>query len=170
MSSVSQSNSVDAGVKVGAYRGSEGAQWPGRRSNHWGVLKVPAMSRVLSSIQHICFRKPLGSNIRAPNLFFCPGRHLTSARSWVQGVQAHSQKFWFFEIWAEYQRIWTKKFRHFFTIIWKLYFLVVECRNESLLCDRKHTDIFKINKLFLVTSCFVCDSRWITDSLECLGK
>jgi len=46
-----------------------------------------------------------------------------------------------------------------FTIIWKLYFLVVECRNESLLCDRKHTDIFKINKLFLVTSCFVCDSR-----------
>jgi len=40
----------------------------GRRING-GLRKVPTMSRILFSIQHICFRKTLGSNMRAPSLF-----------------------------------------------------------------------------------------------------
>ena len=45
----------------------------------------------------------------------------------------------------------------FLTIIMKLYLLVTECINKSLLCHRKNNVYIKINKLFLVTSCF-CDS------------
>jgi len=36
----------------------------------------------------------------------------------------------------------------------KLYFFIIECTNQSLLCRRKR---IKINKLFVVTSCF---SKW----------
>jgi len=45
-----------------AYRGGMGAKCLGRR-------KVPTMSQVLSSVQYICFRKTLGSNLGALNLF-----------------------------------------------------------------------------------------------------
>jgi len=44
------------------------------------------LSQALSSIQYICFRKALGSNMGAPNLFLDPGviyprwRHLSSLR------------------------------------------------------------------------------------------
>ena len=63
------------------------------------------------------------------------------------------------QIWANSQKHSAKKLRHFLTIFMKLYFLVVECINKGLLCHKKHVKYtrvytYKINKLFLVTSCF----------------
>ena len=54
----------------GVTRGLRRGTMP-QASNHWGGLrrKVPTMSKVLSSIQHICFRKLLNTNMGAPNLF-----------------------------------------------------------------------------------------------------
>ena len=37
--------------------------------------KVPTMSQVLSSMQYICFRKTLSSNMGSHKLASCPGRH-----------------------------------------------------------------------------------------------
>jgi len=45
---------------------NEGAQFSGRR-------KVPIMSQVLSSVQHICFRKISVSNMGASNSLLAPG-------------------------------------------------------------------------------------------------
>jgi len=66
---------------------NEGAQFPGRR-------KVPTMSQVLSSIQYICFRKTLGSNMGTPN-FSGHGRNLTSLRPW-EGLRGTLD----FDIWG----------------------------------------------------------------------
>ena len=45
----------------------------GAQNNCEGRWKVPTMSKALSSIQWICFRKTSGSNMGAPNLFLAPG-------------------------------------------------------------------------------------------------
>ena len=49
---------------------------------------------------------------------------------------------------------------------------VIECINKSLLCYIKHIKYtVRVNKLFLLTSCFiVCESWWVTDSIENLDK
>ena len=59
-----------------------------RGSQFAGCRKVPTMSQVLSSIQHIYFRKTSCSNTRAAKLASCPGRHLTSLRPWQHGSQS----------------------------------------------------------------------------------
>ena len=46
--------------------GGKGEQFTGRR-------KVSTVSQVLSSIQHICYRKTSGSNMGVPNLLLAPG-------------------------------------------------------------------------------------------------
>jgi len=56
----------------GVTRGGKGGTML-RALNHWGRQKVPTMSQVLSSRQHICFWKILGSNMWAPNMFLVPG-------------------------------------------------------------------------------------------------
>jgi len=44
-----------------------------RALNHWGRQKVSKMSQGLSSMQQICLRKTLGSNMGGPNLLLAPG-------------------------------------------------------------------------------------------------
>jgi len=53
-------------------RGGKGGTIP-PALNHWGRREVPTMSQVLSSRQHICFWKILGSNAGTPNMFLVPG-------------------------------------------------------------------------------------------------
>jgi len=50
--------------------------------NYWGVLKSPSdvTSFFFNTVACIYSQKTLGLNIRAPNLFFCSVRHLTSIR------------------------------------------------------------------------------------------
>jgi len=52
-------------ILMGLAREARGAQFPGRRI----TMGAP---RILSSMQYICFRKTLGSNM-GPNLFLTPG-------------------------------------------------------------------------------------------------
>jgi len=59
---------------------------------------------------------------------------------------------------------WVLHHGRFLTILFKLYFLVTECVNNSLLCHKK-THTYKINKLFPVTTCFSVwelMSNWLT--------
>ena len=56
-------------------RGGTIPQAPNHCGGEWlrAVLKSPAMSQALSSMQYICFRKISGSNTGAPNLLLVPG-------------------------------------------------------------------------------------------------
>jgi len=46
---------------------------PGAPNHCEECRKVPTMSQVLSSIQYICFRKTVGSNMESPNLLLASG-------------------------------------------------------------------------------------------------
>ena len=50
--------------------------------NHWGVLKSPndVTNFFFNTVACIYSQKTLGLNMGAPNLRFCPARHLTSIR------------------------------------------------------------------------------------------
>ena len=78
-------------------------------------------------------------------------------RTWgCRGFNSTPKNFDLLKIWAKSKKSWAKKFRHFLTILMKLYLFFSECINKSLLCHRSRIKycIYKINKLFLVTSCF----------------
>jgi len=80
------SNSIDPRMFLGSHVFSErneanayhlraearGHNSPGVESL-WGRPKVSTTSKVLSSVQHICFRKTSGSNMGASNLLLAPG-------------------------------------------------------------------------------------------------
>jgi len=59
---------------------TRGAQCPGRRITG-GCWKVPTMSQFFfNTVACIYSQNTLGLHMGAPNLFFCPARHLTSIR------------------------------------------------------------------------------------------
>ena len=51
---------------------------------HWRApISLNNITSTFFSTVHL-LRKTLGSNVRAPDLLLCPGRHLTSVRPWKQ--------------------------------------------------------------------------------------
>ena len=88
------------------------------------------------------------------------------------GVEAHTQNFLIFQKFVQKLKQFEQKISTFFavTISMTFYFFFVECENKGLMCDRNTLNVYNIDELFLVTPCFVCESLWVTDSLESLGK
>jgi len=57
------------GQHRGVRRGGQGRHNSPSAESLWGRRKVPTLSQVLSSIQYICFRKTLGSNMGRQTCF-----------------------------------------------------------------------------------------------------
>jgi len=72
----------------------------------------------------------------------------------VHGLKAHSQTFLFVKKLGKISKHLGKEVAKSL-ILMKSYFLVIECINKCLLCHIENTlSIYKMNKLFLLTSCF----------------
>jgi len=128
----------------GCNEGARGPQFPGRRitmgaPNHCGVRrKVPAMSQVLSSIQHICFLKISNSNMGGAKLASCPGHHLTSLLPWVYSFLHHKRLFQEIALYAKEIRFCTvMNHRCSILLICQQYFQPFHHHNLWLYCDRR---------------------------------
>jgi len=57
----------------GVVRGDKGSTMHRARNHREGAKKSQQCRKYFSSMQHICFRNTLGSNMGPPNLFLAPG-------------------------------------------------------------------------------------------------